>query len=213
MILPKRLASSGFLVFALASCGTYRTGSGNYNGMGNYKNPSDYSSGVDSSDYSKEDTLGSRGRLGKRTQYFPRGPFKLNWPLTLVHINRGFQAIDTKHDGLDLGGRKGVTVMAAHEGVVIYAGRDFHGYGKMILVEYNKEWATLYAHLDAFIAKEGQVVSPGDPIGTMGATGDATGVHLHFEVFHNREPTDPIPLLTRANKVTSAKMRAHKIVY
>jgi murein DD-endopeptidase MepM/ murein hydrolase activator NlpD len=85
--------------------------------------------------------------------------------------------------------------------LVIYAGNGFGGYGNMVLVEYNNEWATLYGHLESIAVREGRIVKAGDPLGGMGATGHATGVHLHFELMHNREPVDPLTLLTKGKKV------------
>lgn len=194
-----------FLALSLTfvSCATYRAGGG-------YRTASDYSKGVDSADYSQDELQSARGHLERHSQYIPRAAFRLSWPVEHVRINRGFRTPeDAKHDGLDLGGRKGMPIMAAHEGVVIYTGKEFRGYGNMVMIEYNQEWATLYGHLNEIAAKEGQVVRPGDFIGTMGSTGHATGVHLHFEVMHNHAPTDPIPLLTRPEKFVS-KLKGRK---
>ncbi len=189
----------------LSGCGTYRTGSGEYRGAGDLKTSSDYSTGTDSSQYNDE--RGSRERLAQPSPpYAPHGVFKLHWPVGQVQINRGYRpATDPAHAGLDLGGGKGVPILAAHEGLVIYAGSEFQGYGKMVMIEYDKEWATLYAHLTDFYVVENTVVSPGTKIGTMGDSGHATGVHLHFEVMHRREPVDPIPLLTKAAKFAGKK--------
>ncbi|NJL23863.1 MAG: M23 family metallopeptidase [Calothrix sp. SM1_5_4] len=122
-----------------------------------------------------------------------------------VRISRGFRPPDApRHAGMDLTGQRGSPILAAHEGIVIYAGSDFRGYGKMILVEYNSEWATLYAHLEHIAVKEGHIVSPGDPLGGMGSTGKASGVHLHFELMRHRRPVDPLPLLTRPNQIARA---------
>lgn len=187
-----------------AGCGTYRTnGDGEYRGMGEFKSPSDYEPGGGASVYS-DNQLQAGGSDGKtRQNYIPRGNFKLYWPVNSVKINRGFRpATDTNHDGLDLGGKRNTPVLAAHEGLVIYAGKGFRGYGKMVLVEFNNEWATLYAHLNSIAVREGQILKPGDPIGGMGATGHATGVHLHFELMHNRLPVDPMKWLTKGNTVT-----------
>lgn len=83
-------------------------------------------------------------------------------------------------------------ILAAHEGVVVYAGNSFRGYGNMVLLEYNHQWATLYAHLDRIMVREGQKLRVGDKLGTMGRTGRATGVHLHFELIKNKQPIDPL---------------------
>ena len=203
-----------FLLLNLSACGTYRTGSGEYRGGGGYKTPSEYSKGVDSSDYTREEEQGPRDRLRGGQKYLPGAPFHLSCPVTVMHINRGFKsATDPKHTGLDLGGKSNMPIFAAHEGVVIYAGNGFSGYGNMVLVEYDREWATLYGHLENILVRQGATVKPGDLLGGMGSTGHATGVHLHFEVMHNREPVDPVPLLTRpsqfAHRQASKRLRKH----
>jgi murein DD-endopeptidase MepM/ murein hydrolase activator NlpD len=186
-----------------AGCGTYRSnGDGEYRGMGEFKAPSDYEPGGGAAVYS-DDQLRSAGKTGERQNYIPRGDFKLYWPVNTVKINRGFRpASDRNHDGLDLGGKRDTPILAAHEGMVIYAGKGFRGYGKMVLLEFNNEWATLYAHLNTISVREGQIVKPGDPLGGMGATGRATGVHLHFELMRNKLPVDPMKWLTSGSQIT-----------
>lgn len=121
-----------------------------------------------------------------------RGPFKLQWPVKKMDISRGFISESRKsHAGLDIRGRKFDPIFAAHEGIIIYAGSSFRGYGKMIILEYDSTWATLYGHLAKHKVKSGQQVKAGEIIGLMGRTGRATGVHLHFELLRNKEPIDP----------------------
>lgn len=126
-----------------------------------------------------------------------RGPLQLYWPVENPIINRGFISRPGRrnHLGLDLKGRKNDPIYAAHDGVVIYVGQKFRGYGKMILIEYDNTWASLYSHLNSYSVKVGQDVRGGDLIGKMGRTGRATGVHLHFELIKNKKPIDPYPLL------------------
>jgi murein DD-endopeptidase MepM/ murein hydrolase activator NlpD len=185
----------------ICGCGTFRSGSGGYRGIGQYKTPGDYAhqTPMESQEsLSDDEVVASRRELNRSANYTPRGPFQLRWPVKQVHFNRGFHpANDPKHAGIDFGGKRGTLILAAHEGVVIYEGHDFHGYGNMMIVEYNDEWATLYAHLDNFLVDEGMVVGGGTPIGAMGATGHATGVHLHFELMHAHQPVDPLPYLTQ----------------
>lgn len=125
------------------------------------------------------------------------GPFNLRSPVRVFKMNRGFFQHKRRrdHKGLDLGGRRGDDIYAAHPGLVVYAGRKFSGYGKMVLIEYNNTWATLYAHLNKYNVKAGDVVAAGQQIGEMGATGRATGVHLHFELIKNKQPIDPLPYI------------------
>lgn len=111
-------------------------------------------------------------------------------------MTRGFLPHKRRpHLGIDLAAPKGTPILAAQAGTVIYAGREFKGYGKMVLIESGDGWATLYAHFDKILISEGQRVRQGEVIGSMGRTGRATGVHLHFEIRRNRGPIDPLPLL------------------
>ncbi len=119
-----------------------------------------------------------------------------------VRITQGFEPPENlRHKGIDIGGSRGAPIYAAHQGKVIYAGRAFRGYGNMVLIEYDNEWATLYAHLQKIRVHEGDQVTQGSVVGTMGRTGRATGVHLHFEVMHNKEPVNPLQFLTMTRVV------------
>lgn len=119
-----------------------------------------------------------------------------DWPVDRARMTRGFLPNKKRpHLGIDLAAPKGTPILAAQAGTVIYAGREFRGYGKMVLVESGDGWATLYAHFDKILVAEGQRIRQGEVIGGMGRTGRATGVHLHFEIRKDRGPIDPLPLL------------------
>ncbi|MBE8221646.1 MAG: M23 family metallopeptidase [Bdellovibrionales bacterium] len=100
-----------------------------------------------------------------------------------------------KHEGIDFAGFRGAPITASHSGRIIYAGRKFSGYGRVVLIEYNKKWASLYAHLNSFNVKTGQKITAGQLIGKMGSSGKATGVHLHFELLRFKQPVNPINYL------------------
>jgi murein DD-endopeptidase MepM/ murein hydrolase activator NlpD len=85
--------------------------------------------------------------------------------------------------------------MAAHPGTVIYTGREFKGYGRLVIVEASNGFASLYAHLDKIQVQEGSTIRQGAIIGLMGRSGHATGVHLHFEIRKDKDPLDPITYL------------------
>lgn len=194
----RTLISRWIACFALAAlvagCGHYRAGSGGYKSYGEYRTPSSYATGE------KANELPPTAAPPKN--YKPKSEFKLEWPVSNIRLNRGFKGTTRPpHQGLDLGGKSGTPILSAHEGVVIYSGRDFRGFGNMVIVEYNKQWATLYGHLSKITVKEGKVVLPGDEIGKMGRTGRATGVHLHFELMRNRLPVDPLPFLSHSGRV------------
>ncbi|MBO9665182.1 MAG: M23 family metallopeptidase [Bdellovibrio sp.] len=126
-------------------------------------------------------------------------PMTFDWPVDSARMTRGFLPNKRRpHLGIDLAAPKGTAILASQGGTIIYTGREFKGYGKMVLIESGDGWATLYAHFDKILVAEGQRVHKGEIIGEMGRTGRATGVHLHFEIRKNRGPIDPLPLLPKA---------------
>jgi murein DD-endopeptidase MepM/ murein hydrolase activator NlpD len=178
------------LMAALCACSTYRKQSSGYRVASDYNRGPASEIPIETSSF----------------PYNPRGPFQVMWPVRKVKLNRGFRpGSDPNHEGIDLGGKRGSEILSAHEGQVIYTGSDFRGYGKMVLVEYNSEWATLYAHLNSIDVRPGQVLQAGELLGRMGATGHATGVHLHFELLHDRKPIDPLPYITRTSRFARAQ--------
>jgi murein DD-endopeptidase MepM/ murein hydrolase activator NlpD len=132
---------------------------------------------------------------GERQVIRPNESLDFDWPVDEARMTRGFMLGSKSHWGVDLANTRGTPIMAAERGTVIYTGRGFHGYGNLIVIEHNNEWATLYSHLNSITAKEGETVERGTKIGTMGRTGHATGVHLHFEIRRNRQPVNPLAYL------------------
>lgn len=97
------------------------------------------------------------------------------------------------HRGVDLYAPEGTPVRAAADGLVELVEAQ-RGYGNMIVIRHRSPYTTLYAHLREFSAglRPGTVVKRGDVIGTVGATGWATGPHLHYELKVNGEQVDPM---------------------
>lgn len=118
-------------------------------------------------------------------------------------MSRGFLYGSRAHWGLDLANHRGTPILSAEEGTVIYTGTGFRGYGKLVVIEHNDEWATLYAHLDKITVKEGQVVRKGQRLGGMGRTGRSSGVHLHFEIRYRRQPVNPLAYLPDLPRLAS----------
>lgn len=94
------------------------------------------------------------------------------------------------HTGVDLRGREGTEIRAAAEGVVKSAGRR-GGYGNAVEIDHGGGVTTLYAHASSLAVEPGQKVEPGQALGAVGQTGQATGPHLHFEVRVEGKPVDP----------------------
>lgn len=133
----------------------------------------------------------------------PKVTLSFDWPVDDARLTRGYMPKKRRpHYGLDLAAPKGTSIYTAHAGMVVYVGRDFRGFGKMVLIESGFGWATIYAHLDRFMVREGQILKKGDLVGLMGRTGRATGVHLHFEIRKNKAPVDPLLYLPGGTKIS-----------
>jgi murein DD-endopeptidase MepM/ murein hydrolase activator NlpD len=98
------------------------------------------------------------------------------------------------HQGIDIGVGYGTPIHAAAAGTVIYCGWE-EGYGNLVVIDHGGGLATAYAHQESIAVTCGQQVSQGQVIGYVGATGHATGPHLHFEVRINGNPVDPLGYL------------------
>ena len=100
------------------------------------------------------------------------------------------------HAGLDIAAEKGQPVYATGEGTVRLAGHH-PAYGNLIVLDHGFGLQSRYGHLSAFDVKPDDRVKRGDVIGRVGATGRATGSHLHYEVLANGRLLNPLQLLTQ----------------
>ena len=101
---------------------------------------------------------------------------------------------EAKSKGLAISGKAGDPVYAAADGRVVYAGSGLRGYGNLVIVKHNNTYLTAYAHNQALLVKEDQVVRRGQKIAEMGSS-DADRVQLHFEIRRLGRPIDPARLL------------------
>lgn len=119
-----------------------------------------------------------------------------NWPGQLTQGLHGWNAVD-------IGAPRGTPIYAAAAGTVIVANGDGAwngGYGNYVVIQHPNGTETLYAHMTKVLTSAGTEVAQGDKIGLVGATGDATGPHVHFEVRGAQNPftmlslgaTDPV---------------------
>lgn len=108
-----------------------------------------------------------------------------------------------KHLGVDYAAPTGTPVRAVGEGVVDFAGWQ-SGYGNVVRLRHGKDRETLYAHLSRVLVKTGETVDQGRNIGNVGATGWATGPHLHFEFRVNGEHRDPLEIAKASDAVVLA---------
>ncbi|MCL2817291.1 MAG: peptidoglycan DD-metalloendopeptidase family protein [Clostridiales bacterium] len=103
-------------------------------------------------------------------------------------------ALESFHTGVDLRAPQGTRLLAAEAGRVISINYN-SAYGNYLVIDHGGGVSTFYAHLSAYSVKLNQQVKKGEVIGLAGATGLATGPHLHFEVRINGSPVDPQPYL------------------
>ena len=104
------------------------------------------------------------------------------------------------HSGIDFPAPSGTTVRSAGYGKVSFVGPK-SGYGKVVEVSHGAGLLTRYAHLSAFLVKEGQTVETGTPIAKVGSTGRSTGPHLHFEVRRKEQAVDPGKYLSAGKRL------------
>lgn len=85
------------------------------------------------------------------------------------------------HEGIDMKAYTNTNIYAAHDGVVVYSDKWMRGYGYMVVIK-GHGIMTAYAHNNRNFVKVGQKVKKGEKLAAVGATGHATGPHLHLEV-------------------------------
>jgi murein DD-endopeptidase MepM/ murein hydrolase activator NlpD len=121
---------------------------------------------------------------------------EVNWPLPDFRYGSTYFGEEAVHTGVDLGARRGATVLAAGTGEVVWAGYGLYRgklddksdpYGLAIAIRHDFGYRgqmlyTVYAHMQSMLVWEGQRVEMGEPIGKVGSTGHSEGPHLHFEV-------------------------------
>ncbi len=94
------------------------------------------------------------------------------------------------HTGIDIKLEINDPVYCAFDGTVRMA-KEYGGYGKMVVVRHENGLETLYSHLNSIAVKVNRKLKAGDIVGGGGRTGQATGVHLHFETRFQNEPFNP----------------------
>lgn len=114
------------------------------------------------------------------------------WPHS-GKIVRTFSPNSADQKGIDISGRIGDSVVAATDGVVVYAGNGLPGYGNLIIIEHQNSLLSAYAFTQKILVAEKQKIQTGEKIATMGKSGDQPG--LHFEIRKSGKPVDPVRYL------------------
>jgi murein DD-endopeptidase MepM/ murein hydrolase activator NlpD len=124
----------------------------------------------------------------------------LKSPVAFTRISSGFSMrvhpvfnVWKAHKGIDMAAPLGTPIRAAGDGTVDFAGVS-NGYGNMVVLKHWSNYSTAYGHMSRFASgmRKGQKVHQGDVIGYVGATGWATGPHLHYEFRVGGNAIDPM---------------------
>ena len=151
------------------------------------------------------------GATGKGAYFDMNGQNKrrsfLASPLEFSRVTSGFamrlhpiMRTWRQHNGVDYGAPTGTPVRTVGDGVVEFAGRQ-GGYGNVVKIRHSQDRTTVYAHLSRIDVRVGARVEQGQTIGAVGATGWATGPHLHFEFIVRGEHVDPM-VVAKASEVS-----------
>jgi murein DD-endopeptidase MepM/ murein hydrolase activator NlpD len=116
-----------------------------------------------------------------------------------------------RHNGIDINAQRGAKVLCPNDGRVVMVDELFFG-GKTVVVDHGQQLFTFYMHLDGVAVRMNQEIRKGDAIGTVGATGRATGPHLHWGVRLNGVRVDPLSLMevTTSDRRTIQEVRKRK---
>jgi murein DD-endopeptidase MepM/ murein hydrolase activator NlpD len=126
----------------------------------------------------------------------------LKSPVAFSRISSGFSMrvhpvfnVWKAHKGVDMAAPMGTPIRASGDGTVDFAGTS-NGYGNLVVLNHWSNYSTAYGHMSRFASglRRGQKVSQGDIIGYVGATGWATGPHLHYEFRIKGQATDPMAM-------------------
>ena len=124
----------------------------------------------------------------------PAGSIRWQWPARGRLLK---SSTPTAKKGISIGGRTGQKIVAAATGTVVYSGSGLRGYGNLIIIKHNETYLSAYAHNRDLVVKEGETVTAGQQISTMGVDGRGASV-LHFEIRKNGKPVDPLAQLPRS---------------
>jgi murein DD-endopeptidase MepM/ murein hydrolase activator NlpD len=118
------------------------------------------------------------------------------WPV-LGRISSGFgenrssaSAGARVHKGVDISATSGTPIVAPADGIVTFAGRESE-YGRLVTIDHGNGFSTAYGHLQEILIQAGEKIKKGQPLGTVGTSGNTTGPHLHYEVRIQGNPVDP----------------------
>lgn len=125
------------------------------------------------------------------------GSSGFSWPVQGEIITEfGSSQRGVHNDGVNIAASEGASVGAAAKGRVAFVGTNIKSFGKLVLVKHDGGIITAYAHLGDISVTEGDIVTAGQSIGTIGQSGRVDSPQLHFEIRKSRQPVDPRSLIS-----------------
>jgi lipoprotein NlpD len=139
-------------------------------------------------------TAVTRSQTAATEDYAPSsGQLPWTWPAKGALV-RMYHPNVSLSKGIDISGVLGQDIVAAAPGKVVYTGSAIIGYGKLIIIKNNDQFLSAYADNDSMLVQEGQIVTAGERIATMGLDRDGHPL-LHFEIRYNGKPVNPLSYL------------------
>ncbi len=121
------------------------------------------------------------------------GRLKWDWPMTGKILN-GFSLRGKVNKGIDIASQSGTGVKAAADGIVVYAGGNLRGYGKLVIVKHDKRFLSAYGNNRSIRVDEGDSVKSGQKLAEVGSNGSNIAM-LHFEIRRDGIPVNPVNYL------------------
>lgn len=138
-------------------------------------------------------------RVAAQRQPEPSAPARKGfiWPVSgPIVLGYGPKSGGLYNDGINIGAARGTPIRAADIGVVTYVGNELRGFGNLALIKHGDGYVTAYAHMSDAVIKQGQTVSRGQVIGSVGSTGAVDKPQLHFEIRKGLKARDPARYLS-----------------
>ena len=121
-----------------------------------------------------------------------------NFPPVRGYVTREFYLAplhkSPAHHGVDIAAKMGSPVLAAGDGLVLFADWTYR-YGNLVLVTHRSGYISIYGHNQVMFVRAGDRVRQGEPIALLGNSGQSTAPHLHFEIWQDGAPVDPMELM------------------
>ncbi|GLT20139.1 membrane protein [Vibrio zhanjiangensis] len=134
----------------------------------------------------------SKTNVNKPVSYASPNSEKISkwlWPAK-GRVIKNFSAGDQGNKGIDIAGQRGQPISSTANGTVVYSGNALKGYGNLVIIKHNDNYLSAYAHNERLLVHEGQSVTAGQKIATMGSSG-TNSVRLHFEIRYQGKSVNP----------------------